>query len=86
MYLPVCLLQLKRLMGGRNWKHKKESVTLRDVNEEEIAQTGQHMRLVHSTEEMDALALASKVHTCIHTYIRVQNECNHGCLGVTEVL
>ena len=74
-------MQLKRLMGGRNWKHKKESVTLRDVNEEEIAQTGQHMRLVHSTEEMDALALASKV----HTYICVQNECNHGCLGVTEV-
>ena len=48
-------------MGGRNWKHKKESVTFRDLNEEEIAQSGQHMRLIHSTEEMDAMALASKV-------------------------
>ena len=65
-HFPVCLLfvyllQLKRLMGGRNWKHKKESVTLLDLNEEQIAQSGQHMRLTHSTEEMDALALASKV-------------------------
>lgn len=51
-------------MGGRNWKHKKEAVMLHDVNEEEIAQSGQHMRLIHSTEEMDAMALASKVRRC----------------------
>lgn len=41
-------------------------MTIRDLNEEEIVQSGQHMRLTHSTEEMDALALASKVGRVTH--------------------
>ena len=47
--------QLKRLMGGKNWKQNQKAINFTDLNEKELIQSGEHMRLVHSTEEMEAM-------------------------------
>lgn len=46
---------LKRLMGGKNWKQKQKEIQFTDLNEKDITQGGQHMRMVHSKEEMEAM-------------------------------
>ena len=47
---------MKRLMGHKNWKRKNEAVNLTNISENEIVQSGQHMRLLHSTEEQQILS------------------------------